>query len=137
MSDSAPAPWPTPADTARCPCLSGETFGECCGPFHRGSALAPTAERLMRSRYSAFVVGDADYLLATWDPRTRPAQLDLDRHTRWFGLDIVGRTGGGMLDSTGTVDFIAHFRSDGEVGAQRENSRFVRDGTRWLYLDGR
>ena len=70
------------AALARCPCLSGLQYGECCGPFHSGDAFAPTAERLMRSRYSAFAVGDADYLLATWHPTTRPAELALDPEQR-------------------------------------------------------
>nr|WP_213816493.1 YchJ family protein [Glaciihabitans sp. dw_435] len=131
-ASSAP---PALADAARCPCQSGLPYGECCGPFHRGDSAAPTAERLMRSRYSAFVTGDVAYLLATWHPATRPASLELDPSTRWFGLEILGRSRGGMLDSDGTVEFVARYRSDGVVGEQRELSRFVRDGRQWLYLD--
>ena len=76
-----PAPgtaFPHPSSTDRCPCLSGEVFGACCGRFLSEAADAPTAEQLMRSRYSAFVVGDAAYLLATWHPSTRPAELELE-----------------------------------------------------------
>ncbi|MDQ1582986.1 MAG: motif domain protein [Microbacteriaceae bacterium] len=124
----------TQAET-RCPCLSGESYGNCCGPFHRGDAAAPTAERLMRSRYSAFVVGDADYLLATWHPSTRPASIELDPEQRWFRLDILDRNGGGMLDSEGTVEFSARYRLNGGAGEQREVSRFVREDRCWLYLD--
>jgi SEC-C motif-containing protein len=120
-------------DSARCPCLSGQTFGECCAPFHRGDAVAPTAERLMRSRYSAFAVGDRDYLLKTWHPYTRPRALDLDPDQHWYRL--LGRTDGGLLDRTGTVEFCAHYRLNGDAGRQRENSRFLREGARWLYLD--
>jgi SEC-C motif-containing protein len=126
---------PPGTDSVRCPCLSGETYDNCCGPFHRGEAAAPTAERLMRSRYSAFVVGDADYLLATWHPSTRPASLELDPGQRWFRLDILGRSGGGMLDTDGTVEFSARYRLDGISGEQREVSRFVREDRRWFYLD--
>ncbi|MDQ1580588.1 MAG: motif domain protein [Microbacteriaceae bacterium] len=126
---------PPGTDSVRCPCLSGETYDNCCGPFHRGEAAAPTAERLMRSRYSAFVVGDADYLLATWHPSTRPASLELDPGQRWFRLDILGRSEGGMLDTDGTVEFSARYRLDGIAGEQREVSRFVREDRRWFYLD--
>jgi uncharacterized protein YchJ/dienelactone hydrolase len=137
MPDAAtPGRTTTPAATTRCPCLSGVAYGECCGPLHAGSALAPTAERLMRSRYSAFAVGDAAYLLATWHPSTRPGRLDLDADVRWYGLEILGRSRGGMLDSEGTVEFIARYRSAGQAGSQHESSRFLRDGRRWLYLDG-
>jgi SEC-C motif-containing protein len=124
------------ADQSRCPCLSGETSGNCCGRFHRGEAQAPTAERLMRSRFSAFAVGDVDYLLATWHPRTRPAGFELDPNVRWRRLDIVNTTRGGMLDTHGTVEFRAYFRGAAGAGSQHEVSRFVREGGRWLYLDG-
>jgi SEC-C motif-containing protein len=90
----------------------------------------------MRSRYSAFAVGDADYLLATWHPATRPSRLDLDDDVRWTGLDVLATTGGSLLASEGTVEFRASYLRDGEAGAQHENSRFVRDGGRWRYLDG-
>ena len=64
----------------------------------------------MRSRFSAFAVGDAGYLLETWHPSTRPASLELDEGIRWFRLDIVDRVAGGLLDDTGTVEFIARYR---------------------------
>ncbi|WP_213577106.1 YchJ family protein [Rhodococcus sp. USK13] len=123
--------------TGRCPCLFGEPYDDCCGRFHRGEATAPTAERLMRSRFSAFAVLDADYLLATWHPSTRPDDLDLDPAQRWTRLDILGSSGGGLLDTAGTVEFRAHFVLDGERGSLHENSRFVRVDGRWLYLDAR
>jgi len=135
MTDSAAAPWPRLDYTARCPCLSGETYAACCGQFHRGESVAPSAERLMRSRYSAYVVGDASYLLATWHPTTRPRTLDLDPDQRWYRLDIVGTSRGGMLDTAGTVEFTARYRLDGRAGEQHENSRFVRENRRWLYVD--
>jgi SEC-C motif-containing protein len=90
----------------------------------------------MRSRYSAFVVGDERYLLGSWHPSSRPAELDLDPAQRWFGLEILATTGGGLLDSTGTVEFVAKSRVDGRVGQQHETSRFVRVNSRWVYLDG-
>jgi SEC-C motif-containing protein len=120
---------------SRCPCLSGETYGSCCEPLHLGVTAAPTATRLMRSRYSAFAVGDADYLLATWHPATRPESLELDPSVRWFRLDILGTTGGGLLEATGTVEFEAHYRAGSEAATQHENSRFERVAGLWTYLD--
>ncbi|PRY70501.1 SEC-C motif-containing protein [Glaciihabitans tibetensis] len=90
----------------------------------------------MRSRYSAFVVGDERYLLESWHPSTRPSTLELDPAQRWFGLEIRRTTLGGLLDSTGTVEFVAKFRLDGQVSEQHETSRFVRLDSRWVYLDG-
>ena len=90
----------------------------------------------MRSRYSAFVVLDSGYLLRTWHPTTRPAEMDLDPDMQWRRLDILGTTDGGPLDSRGTVEFAAHYRHDGERGVQRELSRFVREHKRWYYVDG-
>jgi SEC-C motif domain protein len=90
----------------------------------------------MRSRYSAFVVGDAGYLLASWHPTTRPAALDLDPDVRWTGLEVLATTGGSLLDADGTVEFRAHHRIGGRDGAQHERSRFRREDGRWRYLDG-
>ena len=111
-------------------------MAECCGRLHDGTAPAGTAEQLMRSRYSAFVLGDARYLLATWHPTTRPRTLDLDADVRWTGLEVLATTGGTLFAPEGTVEFRAHYLRDGEAGAQHENSRFVREGGHWNYLDG-
>lgn len=122
--------------SGRCPCLSGEQYNECCGRFHSGEVYAPTAEQLMRSRYSAFVVLDKEYLLQTWHPRTRPSSLELDPEMQWRRLDILSTRLGGPLDAEGTVEFAAHYRSDGERGVHHETSRFLREDRRWYYLDG-
>ena len=90
----------------------------------------------MRSRYSAFAVGDAGYLLATWHPTTRPRTLVLDPDVRWTGLDVLATTGGSLLAAEGTVEFRASRVLDRMAGAQHERSRFVREGGRWYYLDG-
>lgn len=126
--------------STRCPCLSGLVYDECCGRLHRGQAAATTAGQLMRSRFSAFAVGDAEYLLRTWHPHTRPASLELDSGIRWYRLDIVSTTGGGLLDDEGTVEFRAHHRgSSGSAhrlaGVQHETSRFRRFEGGWRYLD--
>jgi SEC-C motif-containing protein len=120
----------------RCPCGSGLPLAECCGRLHEGKATAATAEHLMRSRYSAFAVGDAAYLLATWHPTTRPRWLDLEPDVRWTGLDVLATTGGALLGAEGTVEFRAHYVRGGAAGTQHENSRFVRDGAQWRYVGG-
>ncbi|MCX4390923.1 YchJ family protein [Micromonospora peucetia] len=119
-----------------CPCGSGQPYAGCCGRLHRGEADAATAEALMRSRYSAFAVGDTGYLLRSWHSSTRPRQLDLDPGQRWTGLEIVDTDRGGLFDATGAVEFRAHHRAGGHPGTQAERSRFVREDGRWVYLDG-
>ena len=120
----------------RCPCSSGLPYAECCGRLHDGTATAATAEQLMRSRYSAFAVGDAAYLRATWHSSTRPGAVDLDPRIRWTGLEVLGATGGGLLAREGTVEFRAHSVVDRAAGTQHEDSRFVREDGAWRYLDG-
>ncbi|WP_045731772.1 YchJ family protein [Pseudarthrobacter chlorophenolicus] len=120
----------------RCPCLSGEQYASCCGRFHSGGAEAATAEQLMRSRYTAFVLLDRGYLLRTWHPDTAPRDLQLDPEMQWRRLDIAATGGGGPFDTEGTVEFKAHFRHTGERGVLHETSRFVRSEGRWLYVDG-
>ena len=120
---------------AICPCGSGCTLAACCGRFHAGEA-APDAETLMRSRYSAYVLGLEEYLLATWHPATRPAALDLDAvpRTQWIGLTVKAHT---PLDAThATVEFIARYKLNGRAFRLHETSRFERVDGRWLYLDG-
>ncbi|WP_193554480.1 YchJ family protein [Glaciihabitans arcticus] len=124
------------ASADRCPCLSGETFGECCEPFHLGTRAVPTAERLMRSRYSAYATGRADYVISTWHPTTVPSDLVLDDDTRWYRLDILAKESGGPFDTEGSVLFEAFWRRGDERGSQLEKSRFVREDGRWLYVDG-
>jgi SEC-C motif-containing protein len=120
----------------RCPCGTGLTYAECCGRLHDGTATAGTAEQLMRSRYSAFAVGDPAYLFATWHPSTRPRRLELDPDVRWTGLEVLATTGGTLLAAEGTVAFRASWVAGGTPGAQEEDSRFVREAGRWVYLDG-
>jgi SEC-C motif-containing protein len=89
----------------------------------------------MRSRYSAFAVRDADYLLRTWAVSTRPPGIAFDSDVRWTGLAVLGSTGGSAFHSEGTVDFRARYRRQGRDGEQRENSRFVRVDGVWVYVD--
>lgn len=125
-----------------CPC-GGFSYGSCCGPLHRGGRAAATAEQLMRSRYSAYALGELDYLLATHpspEPlarRRRELAASLGA-VRWQRLRILATAAGGPTDSTGTVTFEAHYVATGQPGVLRECSLFGREGNRpggrWLYL---
>lgn len=103
---------------------------------HPATDQPATAVDLMRSRFAAFRAGDADWLLATWHPSTRPDVLDLADNPRWRGLQIVDVVGGGPDDDTGVVEFRATYLADGALGVLHERSRFVRTDGRWFYVDG-
>ncbi|WP_231707230.1 YchJ family protein [Tsukamurella sputi] len=98
--------------------------------------IPETAEALMRSRFAAFRDGDAAWLLASWHPSTRPADLELDEDVRWRGLQIVDTVDGAETDENSVVEFRATYLVDGELGVLHERSRFVREGGRWFYVDG-
>jgi len=118
-----------------CPCCSGKPYADCCGPLHVGAGRAATAEQLMRSRFSAFAVGDAAYLLRSWHSTTRPARLSLDDGTNWTRLEILGATDGGPFHSEGTVRFRAHYQeADGAPQFMEENSSFAREDGAWVYV---
>jgi SEC-C motif-containing protein len=87
----------------------------------------------MRSRYSAFAVGDGAHLLRTWHPLTRPRTLELDPGVRWTGLDVLAATGGSAFHQEGTVSFRAHWTQDGAAHVLEEHSRFVRHDGAWVY----
>ncbi|MER6409897.1 YchJ family protein [Streptomyces humidus] len=121
-----------PAAPDGCPCGRSEPYGACCGRYHAGTVTAPTAEALMRSRYSAFVRGDVPYLLRTWHPRTRPELLELEPGMRWTGLEILATSEGSAFHQAGVVEFRASYRG----GALHERSRFERVDGAWAYVDG-
>ena len=126
--------------TAPCPCGSGLTYGGCCEPYVTGQALAPTAETLMRSRYTAYGVGQGDYLWATHHPAARPADLRAALRqsmaaTTWLGLQILHVEQGQPSDRAGVVEFIAHYQA-GERGQIHERSRFQKLKDRWFYVEG-
>lgn len=130
-----PAPPPPRDPGAPCPCGTGRAYGACCGPLHEGGARAATAEQLMRSRFSAFAVGDAGYLLRSWHSRTRPGRLTLDPAVRWTRLEILEAVDGGPFHTEGTVEFRAYFRERG--GAEQvleEDSAFAREDGAWVYV---
>jgi len=111
-------------------------YADCCGRFvaHFDTAPAPDAEHLMRSRYSAFVHEQADYLLATWHSTTRPASLDFEAGAKWLGLEVREHKVTGA--ETAEVEFVARYRVAGQAVRLHERSRFVREGGRWFYVDG-
>ncbi|AYJ49955.1 YchJ family protein [Rhodococcus sp. P1Y] len=119
-----------------CPCLRGVPFEVCCEPVIEGRVIAPTAEHLMRSRYSAFSVGNAAHLLASWHRTTAPEVVELDPDQRWYRLDFHYSSAGGLLDREGIVEFSAFYRHPDGNGSLRERSRFVRDDGKWFYVDG-
>ena len=88
----------------------------------------------MRSRYAAFVVRDAAYLLRTWAAAHRPAQLSFEDDMEWTALEILNTVGGSAFHTKGTVEFRAHYLLDGEPGEQQENSQFAREDGRWVYV---
>ena len=112
------------------------TYADCCGRFvdHFDAVPAPDAEHLMRSRYSAFVHEQADYLLATWHRSTRPASLDFDAGAKWLGLEVRDHKVTGA--DTAEVEFVARYRVAGAAVRLHERSRFVREDSRWFYVDG-
>ena len=119
-----------------CPCGLSATYDDCCGRLHRGQARAATPEQLMRSRFSAYAVGDEPYLLRTWHPSTRPAEIGLDPAVRWLGLEVLDSTDGGPFGGEGIVEFRARYTKAGRPGELRERGRFVRHDHAWTYIDG-
>lgn len=122
-------------DIKECPCQSGKSYQICCEPAHLGIA-AENAEKLMRSRYSAYVLGLEPYLLASWHPATRPAALNLeeDSSTKWLGLQVKSYV---ETDPThANVEFLARYKVNGRAYRLHENSRFEKIDGRWYYCDG-
>lgn len=144
MSRKSPAP-------AGCPC-GGPSLASCCGPYISGAAIAPSAEALMRSRYTAYGQRNEAYLLATWHQSTRPTEplFDADEKLQWLGLEVKSalrlrqRKAEVANDSdhsnVDTVEFVARFKVQGRAQRLHEISNFVREpaegGLRWFYVDG-
>jgi SEC-C motif-containing protein len=124
-------------DTKTCLCGSSLNYAECCGSFHSGEHAPPTAEALMRSRFTAYAMRNVDYLQSSWDKSKRPAVIDFSKETaEWQKLQIINIKKGGQQDSKGIVEFKAFYSQDGGDYFLHEISRFVKTGQRWLYLDG-
>jgi SEC-C motif-containing protein len=120
-------------DGLACPCGLGDDYAACCGRLHAGAA-APTAEALMRARYSAFAVGDVGYLIGTYHSSSRPEVFSLDPSIEWTRLAVLATQDGGLFDAEGTVQFRAVYVRDGKRGVHAETSRFARENGRWTYV---
>ncbi len=135
---SKPPSHPQPLSAAACPCGQAATYADCCGRYHLGGALhlqAPDAATLMRSRYSAYVLGLLDYVRATWHPDTCPADLAPNEPgLRWLGLEV--RRHHSVDPDHAQVEFVARSKLGGRAFRLHETSRFVRQQGRWWYVDG-
>lgn len=132
---SARAAAPAPV----CPCRAADDpapYAQCCGRYHAGAeeGRAPDAERLMRSRYSAYALGLTPYLLSTWHPSTRPALIE-PKPTGWHWLGLQVRAHTPIDADHATVEFVARSKCAGRAQRLHEISRFVREGGRWYYVD--
>ena len=123
-------------ESSQCPCGSDQVYAECCGRYHLGHKLPQTAQALMRSRYSAFVLRDSEYLLQSWHASTRPEQLHMESGVCWFGLQVIACEAGLAEDSQGYVEFKAEFAGNDRLQCLHERSRFLREQERWYYVDG-
>ncbi len=120
-----------------CLCGSGVEYRQCCETFHSNEMSAPTAESLMRSRFTAFAMHNESYLLKTWDISKRPADIDFSKNAvDWLRLEIFNIKKGGVKDSKGIVEFKAFYMLDSEEYVMKELSRFKKLNNQWLYLDG-
>ncbi|QBQ56017.1 YchJ family protein [Nitrosococcus wardiae] len=123
--------------TTKCICDSGMAYEECCGLYLSGEKYTPTAEALMRSRFTAFAIKDEAYILETWDPAKRPPKVDFPKTPiEWNRLEIVEKKKGGNKDTKGIVEFKAYYLLDNEEYVVNEISRFRKEQGRWYYLDG-
>jgi SEC-C motif-containing protein len=129
-----------------CPCGSGRSYAECCEPYITGKAKAPTAEALMRSRYSAYAEHEIDYIINTCvhkdeDNIDYKSTRDWSEQSNWLGLKIVSVEKGGPTDTEGTVEFEARYEQHGLKDVHHERAKFKRDTSggnagAWLYDEG-
>ncbi|MDE2491833.1 MAG: YchJ family protein [Elusimicrobia bacterium] len=125
-----------------CPCGSGKPFASCCEPYLSGKAAAPTAEALMRARYTSYATGRVDFIEETHAPESR---ADFDRQasekwakgSQWKGLQILAIKDGGEADREGIVSFVARFAQGGRDYEHREIASFRKEDGRWLFVDGK
>lgn len=125
-----------------CPCGSKQSFDACCGKYISGKENAPTAEALMRARYSAYVVHDVDFVDRTHDPSSgdqfdREAAKAWSEKSEWLGLEVVDTHNGREGDAEGEVEFIAKFKTEGQEYAHHERSLFSKSTGKWLYVEGK
>jgi len=124
-----------------CPCGSGNEYMRCCRPYIQGDQHAPTAEALMRSRYSAYVTSEIDYLYHTTHPSQRSKfnhkeSLAWSREADWKSLEILGAESGGPEDNTGTVEFVALYHEKDKAVKHHEVAEFIKEDGQWYFFDG-
>ena len=124
-----------------CPCGSENSLGQCCGIYLQGQLSAPTAEKLMRSRYTAYCLKNIDYLFKTEHPsrhlpNTRELIAATANSVQWLGLTIVATDAGQTADDKGIVEFMAVFKEGGQAAQLHERSRFVKEKGKWFYVEG-
>ncbi|QEN09354.1 YchJ family protein [Oceanispirochaeta crateris] len=127
---------------AECPCGSGAEYEKCCSLYIKDGIPVPTAEKLMRARYTAYALGEVDYIMSTHevDPKdvenSRKATEDWSKQSDWQGLEILKTSKGGESDDTGTVEFKAHYMIDRARYTHHEISTFKRKNGKWLFTEG-
>lgn len=124
----------------KCYCGNLRSYNDCCGLIHKDSAQAITAEDLMRSRYSAFVMANGDYLMKSHHSTTRSLKekksiVKWAKSVQWVKLEILNTTKGMVSDNEGTVAFKAFYFENGSLQVIQENSRFIKENGYWLYVD--
>jgi len=122
-----------------CLCGSEKTYGECCAIAHNNIEVVETAEQLMRSRYSAYVIGNIEYLMISHHSSTRPDKEQKDilswtKSVKWLSLEVLKSSKGSASDIEGTVEFKAHFEEDNSKAVIHEDSKFVKENGYWVYL---
>ncbi|MBL1420285.1 MAG: YchJ family protein [Alphaproteobacteria bacterium] len=125
----------------QCPCGSNRKFAQCCNRYISGDKPAPIAEALMRSRYTAYTLGNVDYILATWAEEARKAINPADiikrsKENEYINLKIISKIGGTRKHTQGQVEFAASFKSLGKHQTHHEISNFIKQDEKWYYVDG-
>jgi SEC-C motif-containing protein len=125
----------------QCPCGSDRAYGDCCQPYIAGKAKAPTAESLMRSRYTAYVEHEIDYIINTCVHRGKSdidpkSTRDWSEQSNWLGLTIISAEKGSLADNEGTVEFEALYERGGLKETHHEKARFKKENGEWLYEEG-
>lgn len=123
-----------------CPCCSTQDYNVCCGPYHKGNIKAPTAEALMRSRYTAYAMGDAQYIYRTWHEKTRPTLPSLRKSgpQNLVALKILSTQEGKEDNVKGVVEFASSYEVDNAeepIQQHHEKSLFVKVKGNWVYID--
>lgn len=126
---------------SKCFCGQSVPFETCCKPIHSNINLATTAEKLMRSRYSAFATGNGSYLYQSHFSKTRRPEDKIEielwaKSVKWIKLDVLYTNAGGEKDDIGFVEFKAYFLEKGKVNIIHGKSEFVKENGHWVYVQG-